>query len=390
MRNFLSSYVSQVLREVDLLYSLHCRTVLIILAVPVIYTLLFGGMFYKNAVTAVPVAVYNLDRGVSGRQLVRDLDASPDLSIYPMDGTGEDAEQDMMEKGLTAAVIIPPDFSKQIATGQMTDVELAVNNSNTVLGGVATKAVQSVVSTWDGRIAAEQRLAAGWNQEDAQAMLTLSSRIVGNPTGGYEDFFLVTLILHALQIGTIFSLGPSLVIEVHRKDHPWDQNIGAYLLAKGTVYLGVVLLALSLCLAFSLSFFGIAAHGAWVELILLMTSYILAVIAFSFFMGCWVDWPEQAITYALFYVMPSVLFSGAIWPRHSMNAGSLLLSYLVPIGYVAEDTRRLLVIDSASQWGIHAMVLLGIAVVFMMSAYMGLRRRQRRHTACGTLSVGNF
>lgn len=198
MRNFLSSYVSQVLREVDLLYSLHCRTVLIILAVPVIYTLLFGGMFYKNAVTAVPVAVYNLDRGVSGRQLVRDLDASPDLSIYPMDGTGEDAEQDMMEKGLTAAVIIPPDFSKQIATGQMTDVELAVNNSNTVLGGVATKAVQSVVSTWDGRIAAEQRLAAGWNQEDAQAMLTLSSRIVGNPTGGYEDFFLVTLILHAL------------------------------------------------------------------------------------------------------------------------------------------------------------------------------------------------
>lgn len=390
MSSFVSSYIAHVLWEVELLFSLHRRTVLIIFWVPVVYTLLFGGLFYGNAVTAVPIAVYNLDRGASGRQLVQDLAASPDLRLYEMEGTGQDAAQTMTEKGLTAAVMIPPDFSRHIASGQMTTIEVVVDNSNTVLGGVAIRAVQQVVSTWDGRIVAQQRLAAGWTPDAAGAMLTLRSRVIGNPTGGYEDFFLVILILHAVQIGTIFALGPSLVLEVHRQDRPWHQHIGAYLLAKGTVYLGVVLLSLSLCLAFSLAFFGIAAHGPWGRMVLLMAAYISAILAFSVFMGSWVGRPEKAITYALFYVMPSVLFSGAIWPRHSMNVASLLLSYLVPVGYVAEDTRRFLVLGRAPDWGIHALVLLGMTLFFMILAYAGLKRRQRRHhTTCGTFSGGN-
>ncbi len=358
MRSFVSSYIAHILLETELLFSLHRRTAFIIFFVPIVYTLLFGGLFFKNAVTAVPVAVYNLDRGASGRQFVRDLAASPDLRLCEMDGAGQDTVQTMAEKGFTAAVTIPPGFSRHIASGRMTTIELVVDNSNTVLGGVATRAVQEVVSTWDGRIAARQRLAAGWNQNEAQAMLTLRNRIIGNPTGGYEDFFLVILILHAVQIGAIFALGPSLVLEVHRRDCPWHQHIGAYLLAKGTVYLGVVLLSLSLCLAFSLAFFGIAAHGPWAWMVLLMAAYISAILAFSLFMGSWAGQPEQAITYALFYVMPSVLFTGAIWPRHSMNAASLLLSYLVPGGYVAEDTRRFLVLGSAPDWGTAAMAIM--------------------------------
>ena len=182
MRSFVSSYIAHILLETELLFSLHRRTAFIIFFVPIVYTLLFGGLFFKNAVTAVPVAVYNLDRGASGRQFVRDLAASPDLRLCEMDGAGQDTVQTMAEKGFTAAVTIPPGFSRHIASGRMTTIELVVDNSNTVLGGVATRAVQEVVSTWDGRIAARQRLAAGWNQNEAQAMLTLRNRIIGNPT----------------------------------------------------------------------------------------------------------------------------------------------------------------------------------------------------------------
>lgn len=389
MRAFVLSWIAHVQREAELLFSLHHRTVLVIFFVPLVYTLLFGALFCKNAVTGVPIAVYNLDRGASGRQFVQDLAASPDLRLYEMEGTGQDAVHTMTEKGLSAAVTIPPDFSRRIGSGQMAAIELTVDNSNTVLGGVATRAVQQTVSTWDGRIAARQRLAAGWNRNDAQAMLYLSSRIVGNPTGGYEDFFLVVLILHALQIGTIFSLGPSLVLELRRRDRARHRHIRAFLLAKWTVWLGVALLSLSLCLAVSLVLFGIAAHGSWIRLILLLAAYSAAVLGFALCMGSWAGQPEQAITCALFYVMPAVLFSGAVWPRHSMNVPSLLLSYLVPIGYVADDARRLLVLGSAPDWGTHALVMLGMALFFMTLACAGVTRRQRRYKTCGTSSAGN-
>ena len=120
-----------------------------------------------------------------------------------------------------------------------------------------------------------------------------------------------------------------------------------------------------------------------------MIAYIATVLAFSLFMGSWAGRPEKAITYALFYVMPSVLFSGAIWPRHSMNMASLLLSYFVPVGYVAEDTRRFLLLGSAPSWGSHALALWGMTFFFLLLAYVGLKRRQRRRNTCGTFSAGN-
>lgn len=97
MRDFLYTYWAHLQVEVEQLFSLHRRTGLIVLFIPIVYTLLFGGLFYENAVTAVPVAVYNLDRGASGRQLVQDLASSPDLRLYEMDGTGQDAKQTMTE-----------------------------------------------------------------------------------------------------------------------------------------------------------------------------------------------------------------------------------------------------------------------------------------------------
>ena len=94
MRDFLYTYWAHLQVEVKQLFSLHRRTGLIILFIPVVYTLLFGGLFYENAVTAVPVAVYNLDRGASGRQLVQDLASSPDLRLYEMYGTRCEADDD--------------------------------------------------------------------------------------------------------------------------------------------------------------------------------------------------------------------------------------------------------------------------------------------------------
>lgn len=378
------SYVHHLMDEIETLFSLHRRAACIMLLLPVVYTLLFGGLFYENTVTHVPVIVCNLDRGASGRQLVQDIAASPDLRITGQIDTPEEASHLLARTGNVAVIVIPDDFSRRIAGGDTPAVSLTVDNGNTVLGGVAVRAVQQVVSTWDGRIIAQRRMAAGWQDDEAAAALTLSSRVLGNPAGGYEDFFLVILILHAVQIGTIFTLGPSLVLDTQRR-RDWVHHTLPYLMAKGTVAMGLEWIALSISMAGSMACLGLTVRGGWFSLAFLMTAYLAAIIAFGLCMGSWVEKPERAITYALFYIMPSVLFAGAIWPRYSMDSVSLFLSYIIPVGYAVEDVRSLLVQGVAPYWLLHAGILIVYTIVFMGLSCVGLSRKKRRYTSCGTV-----
>ena len=68
-----------VIKEMHLLMALHRRTVMIMVAVPLVYTVLFGALFYENAIEDVPILVCNRDEGEAGRKLVRDLATMPDI-----------------------------------------------------------------------------------------------------------------------------------------------------------------------------------------------------------------------------------------------------------------------------------------------------------------------
>lgn len=132
----------------------------------------------------------------------------------PVIGTAADITAAMLEVGASGAVVIPNDFSEKISRGESVSVELIIDNTNTILGGTVTRAVQSVVATESAEILAVDRIVAGWNTYQAQtARLSLSTRVFYNPTGGYSDFFLTVLILHSVQIALVFGIAPSIVEE---------------------------------------------------------------------------------------------------------------------------------------------------------------------------------
>lgn len=369
-----------VLKEFHLLTALHRRTVVIMAAVPFAYTLLFGALFYENTLVDVPVLVCNRDEGAYGRQLVRDLTMTPEIRVEEQvvdDGDERELARCMMKHGAAGTVVIPENFSRDIARGEPASVALIVDNSNTSLGGTAMKAVQSVVSQWDDTVLTQQRRAAGWTSGQTGG-LQVVTRMSGNPTGGYEDFFLVVLVLHASQLGTIFSLGPSMVLERKRRRRRWERHTLFCLLAKFVIYVPVALLFLSICLAFSFWCFGLVNRGSFLPMLLLVTAYLGAVVAFAICVGSWVRKSDQAITYVLFYVMPSVLFTGAIWPRYDMDSISLALSYLVPVGYVADDMRNLLLLGSSSGLWHHIGVLCFMACLFLSLAFLGIRHGRQK------------
>ncbi len=372
-----------VIKEMHLLMALHRRTVMIMVAVPLVYTVLFGALFYENAIEDVPILVCNRDEGEAGRKLVRDLATMPDIRIEERlldEGDEKDLVQNVMDAGAVGVVVIPAHFSRDIACGEPVSVAFLVDNSNTTLGGTAAKAVQSVVAQWDASVQEHQRRAAGWTSGQTGS-LDLAVRVIGNPTGGYEDFFLVILILHAAQIGIVFSLGPSMVLDRKRRRKHWERHTLSCLLAKFLVSLPLSLLILCVCFALSMWGLSLINRSDYLSLILLLSAYLSAIVAFALCVGSWVRKAEQAITYVLVYIMPSVLFSGAIWPRYDMDTVSLAISYIVPIGYVAEDFRNLLLLGDSPGWLWHAGILFLIAGLFLGLACLGIRQVKEKDTA---------
>lgn len=369
--------LAAVMEEFRLMGSVHFRGALMMAAVPLLYTLLFGALFYENTLTALPVAVVDTDGGAAARGLVKGIADAPELSLRAVLSDAEEAEAMLLRQEIVGAAVIPPDFSESLASGRAANVEVILSLANTVSGGTAGNAMQSVIGSYGAEVIASQKLAAGWDMRrarEAAGGVALTQRSLYNQTGGYEDFFLAVLAIHAMQIGIVFTAAPMLSVEKFRRRaelsaHPAQavlSKLAAYSLTTGLVFL--------ISLALAAAAFGLAWRGSLFETAALVFSFSLAMHAFALAVGAWVRRPTMTITYTLFYIMPSVLFTGAIWPRWSMDAGSLALSYTMPIGYAAESLRDLLIRGYAPDLAGDILVLLAFAAVFAAAARAGLAR----------------
>lgn len=369
----------EMLKEGRLLGAIHRRSLWVLVLMPLCYTVLFGCLFYQNALTKVPIGICNLDNAAAGRKLVTALNSTPEVRVALVTPWQEELEEAMKSGDIAGAVIIPRDLSEKLSTNQQILVEVIVNNSNTVSGGTIMKAVQGTIGTFSAQQAAEVRIGMGLMPEAAVAStapIIFSLRSLYNSTGGYVDFFLAILVLHALQISLVFVLGPMMVLEKHRRFSKLQCSYQWILPAKAFFYTGLETVILMVCLVSAVVLFNLNCRGSLWSLLAIGGSFSFAMTGFAMCMGCWVNKPTKVISYALFYIMPSVLFSGAVWPRVSMDMFSLFLSYIMPIGYAAEDLRYILVGSPTPYLGVHCLALISVGGVFLLLAGKAFKLRK--------------
>ncbi|MBQ9479304.1 MAG: ABC transporter permease, partial [Selenomonadaceae bacterium] len=180
--------------------------------IPLLYTMLFGGLFIQNALTDIPIVICNLDGGSYGRRIVRDLGDTPEVRVVEVNAAPTDLERRMIEMKSFGVVVIPKDFSRQLSTGGSTSIELIIDNTNRSVGSTVSKTLQTVLAPFNAELISTQL--------QSSARISMSSRILYNPTVGYEDFFLAALIIHGAQIAVVFSVAPSIVDEKLDEKHP--------------------------------------------------------------------------------------------------------------------------------------------------------------------------
>ncbi|HOU93445.1 MAG TPA: ABC transporter permease, partial [Polyangiaceae bacterium] len=120
-------------RQLRLLFT--SRLGLGLLGLLVLMSVLSGGIYQRLVLRELPVAVVDLDGSRLSRLVTTSLDATPELALSSAAGASLDDVRGRLERGeISAWVLIPEGFSANLKRGQQTQLLLATDMSNILVG----------------------------------------------------------------------------------------------------------------------------------------------------------------------------------------------------------------------------------------------------------------
>lgn len=303
--------------------------------IPWLLLIAMAWMFSGGVPRELPIAVVDLDRSATSRELVRHLQASPGLTVAEQPASLPQALSLARALKVYAVVLVPAGTSRDIQRGGSGTVFSYFNASYQVAGQAAARDIGSAVQATTAKLAvAEVALSRGPASVRA-APVAVQASVLFNPGRSYEQFLLGLLfpaILHlALCVAMVGAFGRELRDATIQPwlHHSHDRLLPAVLgkiapyFVLFTVYGGASLLWLAFIR-------GGGIAGAFVWLMLGQMLLYLAYAAIALLFVAVTRNMISALSMAGLYAGTSLAFSAATFPLQGASWFTRLWSALSP------------------------------------------------------------
>ena len=367
-------------QETRLLLKGRFSRAVILMGLPLMFTMLFGMVYDENVVNNVTTVVYDQDQSSLSRTLIQMYDDSERFQLVSYVDTQERMHEAIYTGRAKVALVIPENFSEDIKSGQGSKVLLTVNSANNMFANGAMSSAQEINRSFSVAVGQKMLESAGLLPGTAMAAvypLRLGVRILGNPVNGYSQFMLTGLMLNGLQIGIMITLGTYLYDELSRGRRHSVRELFK-LLGRAVPYGGFAMAGYLFSLLLAIYGFGIPMEGSMAEACLLGAAYIFFVMgAISIFSACAPSRP-MALQSPMLYIMPGLLYSGLSWPSFDMSREAGIFSLLLPISYAGDCLRDIMLMGYApGLWdNVGRMLLYGSACFCAAVLVMMLKQRK--------------
>ncbi|KMN49799.1 membrane protein [Chromobacterium violaceum] len=295
----------------------------LLLVVPVLLQLLVFPFAATLEVKHASLAVYNQDAGAASQELVKRMAASATFDhMLPMRSYPE--LRDCIDRQCALlAVVFPQDFSRALAAGRSTSLQVIVDGRRSNSGQIASAYIGQMV--------------AAYRQERAGPGPQLSVRNLYNPNLEFQWHVLPSLVAIITTIGCLIVTALSVARE--REEGTFDQLLvspltPAYVMA-GKAVPGVLvallqggLIAVAAAWAYRVPFDGSVAL-----LLISMASYGLALAGVGLFISSICRTQQQAFLGVFSFMVPAVILSGYVSPIENMPDALQWLARINPLSY---------------------------------------------------------
>jgi ABC-2 type transport system permease protein len=333
------------------------RMTLFFMFFPPLIQIIAFGFALDTDVKHMAMVVLDEDRTAESRQLV---DAFVNTQTFRVKGTVSNLAE------LSAAIRrgqayvglqIPPGFTRRLRAGQKATVQVLIDGSS------STTALQALNTA----IAVAFRKSVGiLLAETGRTELPVEVRpqVLYNPSMRAPNFFVPGVIGMVLQIATVFAAAMSIVRE---RERGTLENLMVSPLSRWGLLLGkmVPFLCISMTMALVLMvilrwMFQVPIQGSLSMLFVATLLYIFALISLGLLLSTKAQTQAQAIQLGLSLLLPSVFFSGYIFPRETMPWIFYAVSTLLPITYYLELMRAVVLKGAAFADFWRHLVVLGV------------------------------
>ncbi len=334
---------------------------------PPLIQLIAFGFALDNDVKHMSTLVYDEDQTRESRELVEQFVNTQTFRVVGhVQSVGELAEAIRRGKAYIG-VQIPPGFARDLQAGRTAHVQVVIDGSNSTIASSGLNTALNV-GFRNGLV----RIAERTGIRDLP--VEVRPQILYNPEMRAPNFFVPGVIGLVLQIATMFATAMSLVRE--RERGTLEQLMVSPLsrwglmLGKLTPYLCISMLMAIGLIELMQIVFRVPVAGDIGALLLATVFYVFSLLTIGLLISTRAQNQIQALQMCMVFILPSVFFSGFIFPRETMPWIFYAVGTVLPATYYIE-LQRAIVLRGATlaDFWVNVVVLAGMGLgVFSLCA----------------------
>ncbi len=352
------------------------RLIVFIIMMPVVFLILFG-LVLKLEPANLRMAFVDQEHSFFSNEVRTNIWSEGYFQLYEVN-----SKKDLIEEIRTgrakAGLFIPNTFTSELTENQQPHLTMFVDGTMPSLA-TSMESNATVITSND-----TQQLMYFTNPDAENVVIPeepfiLDFEVLFNPEK-YEPWFFLPGVVGVLimQIALILT---SIAIVREKETNTLEQLLVSPISKLGFV-LGKTLPYLTIAF---IDFYFILGLGWWVFdlpwpvshllLLLLVTVFVFGLIALGLAISTVSQTQQQAVFLAIFFLLPSILLSGFIFPLEAMPFYIRPLSYLLPFTYFVEAIRGILLKgNSFSELFVNFAAFSGFAVAFTLVSIVRFRK----------------
>jgi len=348
-------------------------TTLFFMFFPPLLQIIAFGFALDTDVKHMAMAVLDEDRTEESREFVRKLVNTESFRVVE-EVPSVAAMKALLRRGrASAGVQIPPGFARELRAGRNASVQVLIDGSNS---NTALQALNTAMA-----VAFRESLGILMTQQQRKDLpVEVRPQMLYNPDMRSPNFFVPGVIGIALQIATVFATSLSIVRE---RERGTLEQLLVSPLSRWGLMLGKLVPYLFISSVLSAFFFVvmrwvffIPIHGSLLTLALGTFLYIFTLLSLGLLISTKAENHMQALQMTMTLLLPSVFFSGFIFPRETMPAFFHALSVMLPATYYIDLVRGVILRGGDfADFGSQITVLSGMGLGLFLLCALRYRRQ---------------
>jgi ABC-2 type transport system permease protein len=348
------------------------RTVAMVVLIPIIQMSLFGYALSTD-VKNVPLVVWDASNTQESRELIESFQQTEffDVKYYATDYA--DISHRIEAGEVRVALVIPPDYARQISRGETAQVQFFTDGSEPTSGIQALANASLIVQAKGAELMSRQQLSA------ISLPVSIEPRVWYNPAMQSSIFYLPGLVGLLLSMLTVMLTAFAIVRE--RENGTIEQlNVtplrrGELIIAKLIPYIIIAYAQIVLILTTAVVVFGMPIRGNVFLLLALTAVFLMFNLGVGLFISTISHTQFQAMQASILILLPSIILSGFVFPVESMPKLAQWVSAILPLTYYLHIVRGIVVkgVGMEYLWQ-DTLILAGMGVLILIIAASRIRR----------------